>query len=176
MRKIFLILLAVLLGGFLLMQFVPYGRNHSNPPVISEPNWDSPQTRALAVDACFDCHSNETNWPWYSNVAPVSWMVQRHTDEGRETLNFSEWGQGSREAEEGDHMAESIYEGEMPLFSFLLTHPEARLNEAEKDALAKGLLATAGDGGNEAEHQQGDRENEENEAETGEHEENEDGD
>ena len=83
MRKIVLILLAVLLGGFLLMQFVPYGRNHSNPPVISEPHWDSPQTRELAVDACFDCHSNETNWPWYSNIAPVSWMVQRHTDEGR---------------------------------------------------------------------------------------------
>ena len=91
-------------------------------------------------------------------------------------LNFSEWGQGSREGEEGDHMAESIYEGEMPLFSFLLTHPEARLSEVEKEALAKGLLATAGEGENEAEHERGDRENEEDEHEAGEHEENEDGD
>jgi len=146
MRKIIMITLAVLLGGFLLIQLVPYGRNHSNPPIIAEPPWDSPQTRELAVDACFDCHSNETEWPWYSNIAPVSWMVQNHTEEGREYLNFSEWGQGNLEAEEGEHMAESIYDGEMPLTSFLITHPEARLSDAEKQMLARGLMATAGEG------------------------------
>ena len=55
----------------LLIQLVPYGRAHTNPPVVAEPNWDSPQTRELAVRACFDCHSNETTWPWYSNIAPI---------------------------------------------------------------------------------------------------------
>src|SRR5690348_15393640 len=80
-----------LVGIFALMQAVPYGRSHSNPPVTAEPKWNSPQTRALAVRACFDCHSNQTKWRWYSNIAPVSWLVQRDVDGGRGTLNFSEW-------------------------------------------------------------------------------------
>jgi hypothetical protein len=66
------IILLILVGGFLLIQLVPYGRAHANPPVVKEPAWDSPTTRALAKRACFDCHSNETVWPWYTNVAPVS--------------------------------------------------------------------------------------------------------
>ena len=73
MKKL-MIVVAVLAGLFLAIQFVPYGRDHSNPPVIGEPTWNSPETRALAVRACFDCHSNETVWPWYSNIAPVSWL------------------------------------------------------------------------------------------------------
>ncbi|HEY5650870.1 MAG TPA: heme-binding domain-containing protein, partial [Acidimicrobiia bacterium] len=84
------------------IQLVPYGRNHSNPPVVQEPAWDSQQTRELAVAACFDCHSNETEWPWYSNIAPVSWALQRDVDEGREELNFSEW----HLEQEGDDAAE----------------------------------------------------------------------
>ncbi len=145
MKRIILIILAVLVGGFLLIQLVPYGRNHTNPPVVSEPNWDSPETRALAQRACFDCHSNETVWPWYSNIAPVSWLVYHDTEEGREYLNFSEWG-SNREGEEGDEMVEQIKEGDMPLPIYLPTHPEARLTPAEKSALITGLLATAGDG------------------------------
>ena len=65
----------------------------TNPPVVSEPKWDSPQTRALAVRACFGCHSNETLWLWYSNVPPISWLVVSDTVRGRASLNFSEWGQ-----------------------------------------------------------------------------------
>ncbi|MCA9934884.1 MAG: heme-binding domain-containing protein [Anaerolineales bacterium] len=133
--------LLVIVGGFLLIQLVPYGRNHTNPPVGNEPNWDSPQTRALAERACFDCHSNETVWPWYSNVAPISWLVQHDTDEGRQTLNFSQWGSNPRH-EEGRELAEVIAEGEMPPPIFLVTHPEARLTQAEKDALMQGLRAT----------------------------------
>lgn len=144
MKRIILIILAVLVGGFLLIQLVPYGRNHTNPPVVSEPNWDSPETRALAERACFDCHSNETVWPWYSNIAPVSWLVYHDTEEGREYLNFSEWG-SNREGEEGEEMVEQIKKGEMPLPIYLPTHPEARLTPAEKSALITGLLATAGD-------------------------------
>ena len=130
--------------GFLLLQLVPYGRNHTTPPVVAEPNWDSPETRALAERACFDCHSNETVWPWYSHVAPVSWLVQRDTMEGREHLNFSTWGRGGEE--DGEEMAEVIAEGEMPPAIYLVTHPEARLTAAEKQALMQGLQATAGNG------------------------------
>ena len=68
---------------FLLLQVVPVGRMPSNPPVTGEPAWDSAQTRALAVRACFDCHSNETDEPWYSNVAPISWAVSDHVKSGR---------------------------------------------------------------------------------------------
>jgi hypothetical protein len=62
-------LAAAALAGFALIQLVPFGRNHTNPPTTAEPRWDSPRTRALARRACFDCHSNQTTWRWYSNVA-----------------------------------------------------------------------------------------------------------
>ena len=68
---------AVLIGTALLgvIQLLPFGHDHTNPPVRKEPEWDAPETRELAARACFDCHSNQTVWPWYSNVAPVSWLV-----------------------------------------------------------------------------------------------------
>lgn len=135
--------LVVIAGGLLVVQLVPYGRDHDNPPVVAEPSWDSTQTRELAVRACFDCHSNETEWPWYSNVAPISWLVQRDVEEGREELNYSEWNR----AQEGEESAETVREGSMPLRSYLLTHPEARLTDAELTALANGLAATFGDEG-----------------------------
>lgn len=134
------ILLAVA-GGFGIIQLVPYGRDHSNPPVVAEPAWDRPTTRALAARACFDCHSNETSWPWYSHVAPTSWLVQRHVDEGREVLNFSDW---SRAYEEAGEAAEAVLEDEMPPASYTLLHPNARLSAAEKRDLADGLTATLG--------------------------------
>ncbi len=77
LRKIILTLTALVVGGFLLIQLVPYGRNHTNPPVIQEPAWDSPQTQELFTRACADCHSNTTVWPWYSNVAPCLAVVQQ---------------------------------------------------------------------------------------------------
>jgi mono/diheme cytochrome c family protein len=142
-RKLLMIAFAVIVAGFLLIQVVPYGRAHDNPTVVSEPNWDSPQTRELAQRACFDCHSNETVWPWYSNVAPVSWLVQHDVDEGRQYLNFSEWGRGG-EGEETEELYEVIVDGKMPMPNYLVTHPEARLTDVEKAALADGLLATTG--------------------------------
>lgn len=136
-----------LLAVVVLIQLVPYGRNHENPPVIAEPAWDSPTTRALAQRACFDCHSNETVWPWYSNVAPLSWMVQEHVDEGREYLNFSEW---NRPQEEAGESGETVAEGEMPIPNYLWLHPEAALTPDEKTALIAGLNATLGtEGGDE---------------------------
>lgn len=132
-----------ILGGLVLIQLVPYGRSHSNPPVVSEPAWNAPATRTLAVRACFDCHSNETRWPWYSNVAPVSWLVQWDVDEGREAVNFSEW---NRTYEEAGEAAETVVEGEMPPAQYLLAHPDAKLTAEEKRALAGGLAATLGEG------------------------------
>ena len=132
----------IFIGGIILfglIQLIPYGRDHSNPSVIAEPAWDSTATRDLAVRACYDCHSNETVWPWYSSIAPVSWLVQNHTDEGREELNFSEWGVRPYEI---DELSESIIEGEMPMPSYLITHAEARLSDAEKQQLMDGFDAT----------------------------------
>jgi hypothetical protein len=121
------VLAIVILFG--LIQLIPYGRNHTNPPVVSEPAWD-PATRAIAQKACFDCHSNETVWPWYSNIAPASWLAQYDTDQGRRKLNFSEW--PPREAGE---ISEVLAEGEMPPFQYLLMHPQAQLSAAERQAL-----------------------------------------
>lgn len=128
-----------LVGLFVLIQLVPYGRNHNNPPVVQEPAWDSPQTRELARRACFDCHSNETVWPWYSNVAPASWLIQHDVEEGRRKLNFSEW---NRRQNELDEITEVIQEGEMPPIYYVLLHPEANLSQQEKEALIAGLRAT----------------------------------
>src|SRR5687767_12746271 len=72
--------IVVFAGLFGVLQLVPYGQAHTNPPIIAEPLWDSPRTRELARRACFDCHSNETRWPWYANVAPFSWVMQNHVE------------------------------------------------------------------------------------------------
>lgn len=142
MRRFVLGLTATLVVALLVIQLVPYGRSHDNPPVVAEPNWDSPRTREMAVTACFDCHSNETTWPWYSNVAPFSWRLQNHVDEGRAKLNFSEWGSG----EEEDEVAESVIEGEMPPWDYTLLHPDASFTGADRDAFIAGLEATFGRG------------------------------
>jgi len=139
MFKKVLIVFGAIAALALLIQLVPYGRNHTNPPVVAEPNWDSAETKALYDRACADCHSNDTVWPWYSNIAPVSWLVQRDVEEGRQHLNTSEWGTQRIETNE---VGEVILEGEMPMKVFLITHPEARLTKAEKEALAQGLLAS----------------------------------
>jgi mono/diheme cytochrome c family protein len=124
----------------LLLQAVPYGRDHTNPPVVSEPNWDSPATRDLAKRACFDCHSNETIWPWYSNIAPGSWLIQRDVDEGREKLNFSDWDSAERESDEIEEIEEVVMEGEMPPAQYLILHPEANLSTEERQILVDGFL------------------------------------
>ncbi len=144
MRTWLLLGFGAILAGFLLIQLVPYGHDHTNPPVTGEPAWDSPATKVLAQRACFDCHSNETAWPWYSNVAPVSWLLQRHVTEGRQRLNFSTWGTSRQEVERA---ARLIQEGEMPSWDYLILHPDARLSDAEKQQLIDGLTKTFAAGG-----------------------------
>jgi mono/diheme cytochrome c family protein len=128
------ILAVVVLFG--LAQLVPYGRSHNNPPVVQSPKWDSQQTLDLAKQACFDCHSNETVWRWYSNIAPFSWLIQSDVDRGRRAINFSEWTGSSRRTAE---MNRQISSGEMPPVIYLPIHPEAILSAAEKQQLIQGL-------------------------------------
>lgn len=142
MRKLVTLLMIaaiVLVVLALLIQFLPYGHTHTNPPVVKEPNWNSPETRQIAQKACFDCHSNETIWPWYSNIAPMSWLVQRDVDVARSRMNFSDWGRISVEVGE---IIEIVSEGEMPPFQYLLMHPGARLSEQEKTRFIDGINAT----------------------------------
>jgi mono/diheme cytochrome c family protein len=131
-------------GGFITLvaiQLVPYGREHVNPPTTSEPAWDSPATRALAKQACFDCHSNETEWPAYSHVAPASWLVQHDVDEGRAVVNFSDW---HRPQEEATEAADEVTDGGMPPPIYRLLHAHARLSAADRERLARGLAKTLG--------------------------------
>jgi mono/diheme cytochrome c family protein len=130
-----------LLGALVAIQLVPYGRDHTNPPIAGEPSWDASATRALAKQACFDCHSNETEWPAYASIAPVSWLVQHDVDEGRAALNFSEWTRPQKEAKEA---AKEVREGEMPPAAYKLIHAHARLSAADLDRLAQGLTQTLG--------------------------------
>jgi hypothetical protein len=128
-----ILILVVLIG----IQLIPI--NRTNPPVTREVRWDSPETRDLAKRACFDCHSNETVWPWYSRIAPISFWVANHTSEGRNRLNFSEWDKPNTKPGE---IEESIREGNMPPAYYLLMHSEARLTQEETAKLLSGLQAT----------------------------------
>jgi hypothetical protein len=139
--KSFGIVLGCVIALLLVMQIIPYGRNHTNPTADVEPPWDTPRTRELALRACFDCHSNRTKWPWYSSVAPLSWVIQDHVDTGRSVLNFSEW---NRTYALADQSASQVNRGEMPPRSYKMLHPEARLSDAERTELARGLAATLG--------------------------------
>ena len=141
MRRIVRWLGMLLVVAFIAIQLVPYGRRHTNPPVTQEPPWDQARTRTLAVRACFDCHSNETKWPGYARIAPVSWLVQRDVNEGRAVLNFSEWPHPQEEAKDAP---EEVMEGEMPPATYKLVHAHARLDAADRDRLAQGLARTLG--------------------------------
>jgi mono/diheme cytochrome c family protein len=131
----------VLIGLFLfgLIQLIPFGKNHTNPPVVSEPNWNSPQTRQMAKEHCFQCHSNETEWPWYSNVAPASWLLAFDVTNGRAKFNFSDWKNNPADAGE---LAEVIQSGEMPPIQYTLFHPSSVLNSQQKQDFIQGLQAT----------------------------------
>jgi hypothetical protein len=128
---------------FLLAQAVPYGRDHSNPAVTAEPDWATPQTRELMVRACFDCHSNEVVWPWYSNVAPFSWAVWKHVKDGRGKVNYSEW---DRPQNDADETLDEVKKGSMPpgYYTFGGVHSDANLSDTELAALIDGLANTPG--------------------------------
>lgn len=123
MKKFLIILVIVLVG----IQFIPVER--TNPPV----SWDinAPKNVASIIrTSCYDCHSNETNWPWYSYVAPVSFMVAGDVEKGRKNLNFSEWDKydGRKRQELLEEIIEEIEKEDMPLTAYTFTHPNAKLD------------------------------------------------
>ncbi len=137
LKKLILIVVVAGIVLFGLIQLVPYGKDHTNPPIVAEPKWDSPATRELARRACFDCHSSEVIWPWYSNVAPVAWLLMRDVEEARAKYSFSDWQPGLVRTEK---VAKVVRERNMPPGKYLLMHPAARLTDAEVEQLAQGLL------------------------------------
>jgi hypothetical protein len=136
-RSVLLVALALLA----VIQAVPYGANHTNPPVRLEPPWDSERTRRLAGRVCFDCHSNETVWPWFSHVAPLSWLIQRDVKQGRRVVNVSEWDRRQNEAMES---AKALRSGAMPPRRYAWVRPAMRLSATERQDLLRGLEATLG--------------------------------
>ena len=136
-------------GLLMAIQFVPIDRE--NPPVVAEIAAPAEVT-AILERSCYDCHSNETRWPWYSRVAPASWLLAHDVEEGRERLNFSTWGRlpAHERAEEMEEIWEEVEEGEMPLWFYLPLHPEARLSADDRDVLERwsktGIHASADDG------------------------------
>ena len=134
LKKVLKWLLPLLFLLFAAIQFVPVDR--SNPPVeaaIAAP----PDVQAILKRACFDCHSNETVWPWYASVAPMSWLVAKDVREGRKNINFSNWGKLTERKQAGAARAmwREVEEGKMPLPAYLSMHIEAELTEADKAAL-----------------------------------------
>jgi hypothetical protein len=133
------------LGAFvvilLAIQLVPY--RVTNPAVGREPDWDSTRTRELAVAACYDCHSNETDTVWFEDIAPLSWWITNHVREGRDALNFSECAPGRSE----DDAAEAVSERSMPpdYYTWLGMHSDAELTSTQRQELAAGLRATLAD-------------------------------
>jgi hypothetical protein len=137
-RKILLRAGLGLLAVAVLLQLVPYGRDHTNPPVTQDAPWPDGRARELATTTCYDCHSNQTRWPLQSFVAPFSWMVARDVEQGRDALNFSTWDEDDGEA---DDAADAVADGSMPPRRYLLAHPDALLSDAERQVLIDALQA-----------------------------------
>jgi Haem-binding domain len=144
-RKILRWLLPGLLVAFVAIQFVPVDR--SNPPVGAEVP-ATPEARAVLRRACYDCHSHETVWPWYSRVAPLSWLVARDVRQGREELNFSTWDHYAtkQQVKKLKESWEEVAEGEMPPWFYLPVHRDAVLSAEDRAILRKWTLGSSPDG------------------------------
>ncbi|MEO8230747.1 MAG: heme-binding domain-containing protein [Ignavibacteriota bacterium] len=129
MKKFIAFIVVVLIG----IQFIPVER--TNPPVPSE--IDAPANiKAIFKKACYDCHSNETNWTWYTKVAPVSFLTVKDVEDGRKHLNFSEWGNYTNKTKKVmDEIWEEVREEQMPPWQYRVLHSESKLSQEEKDAI-----------------------------------------
>lgn len=133
----------ILIGFGVLLVVIQFVRiDKTNPPVDVELDFihvtNAPEGVAeILKSTCYDCHSNETKYPWYSNVAPVSWWLKDHVNEGRDELNFSSWDtyENKRKKHKMDEAIEMVEEGEMPLASYTITHGEAKLTEEQKQKI-----------------------------------------
>jgi len=128
--------LAIAAITLILAQLVPVER--TNPPAEEEIA-TPPPVAAILKRACYDCHSNQTRWLWYSRVAPVSWLVTNHVAAGRRQLNFSEWGRyyPATRRHKLQWMARALHDERMPPWSYLLMHPKAQLSADDRAALAR---------------------------------------
>jgi hypothetical protein len=126
---------------FVAIQFVPFGWWHDNPPVVDDAPWPDAAAASVARSSCYACHSNETDWPLYSYVAPMSWLVRNDVESGREEFNFSDWDRSEGDA---DKAVEVIQEGSMPPDRYTLAHRDASLSAEEQDVLVSALLAMGG--------------------------------
>lgn len=135
-KRIVVIVLVILVG----IQLIRIDRS----AVVSAPENDilslhpaSESVQATLKSACYDCHSNESKYPWYSQVAPISWLIGHHIEEGREHLNFSTWGEYSaeRKAHKAEECVEEMEEGEMPMKGYVLLHADAKLTETQQKEL-----------------------------------------
>jgi hypothetical protein len=140
MKKILIRASLIAVGLFVILQF--FQPDKTNPSVDLAQRIDqhvptSPAVAQLLRKACFDCHSNETRWPWYSHVSPVSWLVSRDVSAGRENLNFSEWGSYEMRRQVGrlGAIAEEVEAGTMPMPIYITMHAEADLSAKERDSL-----------------------------------------
>ncbi|HEX7670176.1 MAG TPA: heme-binding domain-containing protein [Polyangiaceae bacterium] len=136
--------LMVLVGALCVAQLVSVDR--TNPPVqgeISAP----PDVKTVLRRACYDCHSNETKWPWYSRVAPMSWLVHRDVVGGRKHVNFSEWAAlpPEKKKKKQKKAGEEVSGGDMPLWFYLPLHPDARLSDADKQVIARWVAGPTSD-------------------------------
>lgn len=138
-KKIVLILLVVAVGGFLLIQIIPFGHIRTNPPIVSEPNWSSQQARAVVKQHCFQCHSNETNWTWYANIAPGSWLIAMDVIEGRNAFNFSDWQNNPGRLKE---MVRKVQKGDMPPIQYWIFHPQERMSDQQKQEVISALQSS----------------------------------
>jgi len=135
----------ILLGiGLVLIaiQFIQPARNISSQILatdISKTVKVSDSVQAVLKKACYDCHSNNTNYPWYSNIQPVGWFLANHVSEGKKRLNFSEFGSYPQRRQQSklNDIANEVQDGGMPLSSYTLIHKEARLTENEKSLVIK---------------------------------------
>lgn len=121
---------------FLVIQLVPYGRAHNNPPVTKAAAWGGAPGEQVAEQSCMDCHSNLTKWRWYSDIAPASWLIQNDVDGGRNRLNFSEWDRSQPMLSE---VVDQVSSGGMPPLQYTLAHPSTKLSGSEKQQLINGL-------------------------------------
>lgn len=132
----------VLLIALVIAQFIPIDRSNPQTPesqsIYAKEKMPS-TVRAVFGNSCSNCHSNETVWPWYSHVAPVSWMIASDVHEARRKMNFSEWGQypASKREDKLEEICEQVTNGDMPDPKYLLIHRAARLGSAERDAVCQ---------------------------------------
>jgi hypothetical protein len=125
--KVSLVIIVILIVGFGIIQLIPV--NLTNPPVESDIQ-APPEVKAILKTSCYNCHSHETVWPWYSKVAPVSWLLANDANEGRSKLDFSTWNRYRPEKQITlvDDALKEIKEGDMPPWYYTLKHPEAKLS------------------------------------------------